>query len=79
MADSLEKQQYELLNCELDEICDKVTESVRAWSRCQQYQEGEQSNNFFLNIEKLQGSQGKVCKLIANNHKINDPQTIEHR
>ena len=32
----------------------------------------------FLNLEKVRGSQGKVCKLIVSNHEISDPQLIEH-
>ena len=77
MTDNLKKQQYELLKCELDEIYDKIAEGVRVRSRCQQYEEGEKSNKFFLNLEKVQGSQGKVRKLIVSNHEIADPQLIE--
>ena len=77
MTDSLKKQQYELLKCELDEIYDKIAEGVRVRSRCQQYEEGEKSNKFFLNLEKVRGSQGKVRKLIVSNHEIADPQLIE--
>ena len=74
LTDNLKKQQYELLKCELDEIYDKIAEGVRVRSRCQQYEEGEKSNKFFLNLEKVRGSQGKVRKLIVSNH---DPQLIE--
>ena len=77
MTDNLKKQQYGLLKCELDEIYDKFAEGVRVRSRCQQYEEGEKSNKFFLNLEKVRGSQGKVRKLIVSNHEIADPQLIE--
>ena len=79
LTDNLKKQQYELLKCEGDQICDKIAECVRVRRRCQQYEESGKSNKFFLNIEKVRGSQGKVRKLIASNHKITDPQTIEHQ
>ena len=75
LPDNLKKQQYELLKCELDEIYDKIAEGVRVRSRCQQYEIGE--NKFFLNLEKVRGSQGKVRKLIVSNHEIADPQLIE--
>ena len=65
------------MKCELDEIYDKIAEGVRVRSRCQQYEEGEKSNKFFLNLEKVRGSQGKVRKLIVSNHEIADPQLIE--
>ena len=77
MTDNLKKQRYELLKCELDEIYDRIAEGVRVRSRCQQYEEGEKSNKFFLNLEKVRGSQGKVRKLIISNHEIADPQLIE--
>ena len=77
MTGNLKKQQYGLLKCELDEIYDKIAEGVRVRSRCQQYEEGEKSNKFFLNLEKVRGSQGKVRKLIVSNHEIADPQLIE--
>ena len=50
---------------------------VQVQSRCQQYEDGEKSNKFFLNLEKVRGSQGKVRKLIVSNHEIADPQLIE--
>ena len=77
MTDNLKRQQYELLKCELDEIYDKTAEGVKARSRCQEYEEGEKSNKFFLNLEKVRGPQGKVRELIVSNHEITDPQTTE--
>ena len=65
------------MKCELDEIYDKIAEGVRVQSRCQQYQEREKSNKFFLNLERVRGSQEKVRKLIGSKHEITDPQTIE--
>ena len=56
LTDNLKKQQYELLKCELDEIYDKIAEGVIVRSRCQQYEEGEKSNKFFLNLEMVRGS-----------------------
>ena len=76
LTDNLKKQQYELLKCELDEIYDKIAEGVIVRSRCQQYEEGEKSNKFFLNLETVRGSQGKVRKLIASNQEITEAETI---
>ena len=76
LTDNLKKHQYKLLKCEFDEIYDKIAEGVRVQSRCQQYEEQEKSYKFFLNLEKVQGSQGKVCEIIVSYHEINDPQTV---
>ena len=77
LTDNLKKQQYKLLKRELDERYDKIAEGVRVQSRCQEYEEGEKSNKFFLNLEKVRGPQGKVRELIVSNHEITDPQTTE--
>ena len=77
LTDNLKKQQYKLLKCELDKIYDKIAEGVRVRSRCKQYEEGEKSNKFFLNLENVWGSQWKVSKLIVSNHEIAGPQSIE--
>ena len=53
MTDNLKGQQYKLLKCELDEIYDETAEGVKARSRCQEYEEEEKSNKFFLNLEKV--------------------------
>ena len=77
LTGNLKKQQYELLKFKLDEIYDKIAEGVRVRSRQQQYEEGEKSNNFFFNLEKVRGSSGRVRKLFVSYHKITDPQTFE--
>ena len=77
MTDNLKKQQYKLLKRELDERYDKIAEGIRVQSRCQEYEEGEKSNKFFLNLEKVRGPQRKVRELIVSNHEITDPQTTE--
>ena len=64
LTDNLKKQQYGLLKCELDEIYDKIAEGVRVRSRYQQYEEGEKSNKFFLNLEKVRKSRGKSVNLL---------------
>ena len=64
LTDNLKNQQYKLLKCELDEIYDKISDGVRVRSRCQQYEEGEKSNTFFLNLEKVWVSRGTSANLL---------------
>ena len=56
----------------------KFAESVKFQSRCQKNEEGEKPNNFFLNLNKVRGSQGKFCKIIVSNNEITYPQIIKY-
>ena len=46
-------------------------------TKCQEHEQEEKSNKFFLNLEKVRDFQWKACKLIVSNHEITDSQTIE--
>ena len=76
LTDNVKKQQYELLKYNFDEICDKIAQGVRVQSRCQHYNHRQKSSKFFLNLEKVPGSQRKVR--IASSREINDPQKTQH-
>ena len=59
---------------DLEEIYDNIVKGIRIRSRCQWYQEGEKSAKFFLNLEKCNGMQSQVRKIIVND--ITDPFII---
>ena len=42
------------MNCkdQLEGIYDDIAEGIKVRSKCQWYEEGEKSTNFFLNLEK---------------------------
>ena len=71
-------QLYNECKKELDEIYENITEGIRVRSRCQWYEEGEKSTKFFLNLEKTHGNQGKVRKIIVDNHEITDSINIRN-
>ena len=50
-------------------------EGIRVWSRCQQQEDGEKSNRFFLNLGARFPDESKF---IVSNQEITNPQTIEH-
>ena len=45
-------------------------------SRCQWYEEGEKSSNFFINLEKFNGTQSQICKIIVNDQEVTDPNKM---
>ena len=55
---------YDKCKRDLEEIYDNIAEGVRIRSRCQQYEEGEKSSKFFLNLEKCNGMQSQIRKMI---------------
>ena len=69
-------QDYNECKRELDEIYEKIAEGIRVRSRCQWYEEGEKSTKFFLNLEKFHGRQGKIRKIIIDDHEITDSTRI---
>ena len=75
---STEKNQclYDKCKRDLEEIYDNIAEGIRIRSRCQWYEEGEKSSKFFLNLEKFNGMQSQICKIIVNDQEIADPNII---
>ena len=69
-------QEYNECKKELDEIYENIAEGIRVRSRCQWYEEGEKSTAFFLNLEKSHGKQGKIRKIIVDDHEITDSISI---
>ena len=56
----------------------KKTEGQRIRSKCLRYKEGEKLSKFFLDLEKSQGIQGQIRKLIVNNQEIMHQKKIHH-
>ena len=61
---------YDKCKRDLEEIYDNIAEGTRIRSRCHWYEEGEKSSKFFLNIEKFNGTQSQICKIIVNDQEI---------
>ena len=55
---------------------DNNAEGIRIRSRSQWYEEGEESSKFFLNLEKFNGMQSQICKIVVNDQEITDPNII---
>ena len=57
---------YNAIKNELDVIYDHITEGIRIRSKCDWYEHREKSTKFILNLEKQQGAQNTIKKLIVN-------------
>ena len=55
------------LENKLDEIYDKEVEGLRIRSKCDWYEKGEKSTEFFLNLEKRPAIQNQIKALVINN------------
>ena len=62
--DNLSK--YKSAKNELDEIYDHIVEGIRIRSKCDCYEHGEKSTNFFLNLEKQRGSQNTIKTFVID-------------
>ena len=67
---------YDKCKRDVEEIYDNIAEGIRIRSRCQWYEEGEKSSKFFLNLEKFNGMQSQIRKIIVNDQEITDPNII---
>ena len=67
---------YDKRKGDLKEIFDNIAEKVPIRSRHQWYGEGEKSSKLFLNLEKFNGMQSQIHKIIVNDQEITDPNII---
>ena len=72
--DNLSK--YESVKNELDEIYDHIAERIRIRCKCDSYEQSEKSTNFFLILEKQQGSQNTIKKLVIDDREITEQTHI---
>ena len=61
---------------ELDAIYDQIAEGIRNRSKCDWYEHGEKSTNFLSNLEKRQGAQNAIKKLIIDETEVTDQTCI---
>ena len=67
---------YDKCKRDLEETYDNIAEGIRIRSRCQCYDEGEKSSTFFLNLEKFNGMQSQIRKIIVSDQEITDSNII---
>ena len=73
-ANSLGK--YNSIKNELDAIYDHIAEGIIIRSKSDWYEHGEKSTIFFLNLEKQQGTQNTIKKLIIDDTEVTDQTCI---
>ena len=72
--DNLSK--YNNIKNQLDVIYDHITEGMLIRSKCNGYEHSKKSTKFFLNLEKQQGVQNTIKKLIVDDKETTDQTHI---
>ena len=72
LGDANNLGQYNSIKNELEAIYDHVSEGIRIRSKCDWYEYDKKSTKFFLNLEKQQGAQNKIKKLIIDETEVTD-------
>ena len=67
---------YDSINTELDAIYDHIAEGIRIRSKCNWYEHGKKLTKFFYNLEKQQGAQNTIKKLIIGDTEVTDQTCI---
>ena len=60
----------------IQNIYTKKVNDIRIRSKCNWYENGENSTKFFLNLEKYRATQGCLRTIIVNKKELNDSQQI---
>ena len=58
----VDKPEYIEINGKLDKIYQEKTNAIRIRNKCNSYEHGEKSSNFFLNLEKSRAVQNQNLK-----------------
>ena len=70
--------EYAKCKNELELIYERIAEGVKIRSKCQWYEEGENSTKVFLNLDKKQSVKALVRKLEVNEKEIYDQAKINY-
>ena len=64
------KEQYNACRGEINEIYNEMSKGIKIRSKCDSCEFGEESNKFFLTIEKRRATQNTVRKVLSNDQEI---------
>ena len=68
--------EYNSIRSELDTIYDHIAEGIKIRSKCNWYEQGKKSTQFFLNLEKQWGTESAIKKLIIDDTEVTDQTCI---
>ena len=68
----VDNPEYNETNKKLDKIYQEKTNGVRIRSKCNWYEHGEKSSNFFLNLEKSRAVQNQIRNVLIDNIEVNN-------
>ena len=72
----VDKPEYIEINGKLDKIYQEKTNAIRIRSKCNWYEHGEKSSNFFLNLEKSRAVQNQIRNILIDNIEINNQKDV---
>ena len=70
--------EYTEINEKLDKIYQKKANGIRIRSKCNWYEHGEKSSNFFLDLEKSRAVQNQIGNILIGNKEVNSQQIIKY-
>lgn len=76
LNNSKSKQDHLKCRRELNYIIDQKLEGTKIRSKFNLYEDGENSSNFFLKLEKNQIIQNQICSLIIGEKEVKDTANI---
>ena len=70
--------EYLETNEKLDKIYQGKTNGIRIKSKCNWYEHGEKTSNFFLNLEKPRAFKNQIPNILIDNIEINNQKDINN-
>ena len=70
--------EYNETNEKLDKIYQEKPNGVRIRSKCNWYEHGEKSSNFFLNLEKSSAAQNQIWNILIGNMEVNNQKDFNN-
>ena len=71
-------EQYGIYKNELNDISNDISNGIKIRSKCDWYEFGKKSNNFFVNLEANRATQSVIHKVISNEQEITDISKINN-
>ena len=74
----VDNPEYTKTNEKLDKICQEKKNGIRIRSRCNWYDHGEKSSEFFQNLENSSAVQNQIRNILIGSIEVNDQKDINN-
>ena len=72
----VQNEEYIMKKGQLEDLYANQVEGSRIRSKCKEYEFGEKSNKYFLNLEKHRANRSSITRLIANDRDITSQKEV---